>query len=73
MKASEALKIVEEAKPTNMNPIYSEIMKAAQAAKRECFYYKTISELQLKELKDNGYKVSNESDWRDGTMYRIKW
>ena len=81
MKASEARQLVKKASQdleANDHAQYDEIMGKIQAEIKktlsfEMWYYKTISKPLLKKLEDDGYMVSNHSDQREGTMYKISW
>lgn len=73
MTASEAREISKNAKLINMEFIYTEIKNAASTGKNSVFYYQSISELQMIELRENGFEVKNLTDHRDGVLYAIKW
>lgn len=81
MKASEARAMVEQSSKeleANDQSQYNDIMRNIQAEIKknlsyEMWYYKTISKPLIKRLVDDGYKVENYSDQREGTMYKISW
>lgn len=74
MKASEAKHLAETAlaSENDMADVQKVIKAAASTGKMKTFYYKNLTDLQQKTLKDDGYKVENQTD-RDGTMYLIQW
>ena len=74
MNASEANRIAKEvsSKP-DMTDIYNCVERSARSGETSTYYYGNINRHQLKKLINDGYKVTNSSDQRDGTSYTISW
>jgi len=49
------------------------INKAVGEGKESCWCYTNLHEQTLQELRKLGYKVTDNSDQRDGIMFEIKW
>ncbi|ACU61292.1 hypothetical protein [Chitinophaga pinensis] len=81
MKASEARQLVTKASQeleasdqVQYQAIMSDIEKEIKKnLAYEMWHYKTISPSLDRRLKADGYSVTNHSDQRDGTMYKISW
>lgn len=81
MKASEArqlAKMADEVTKEAENEQYAKIMDNILKAirKDECYsiwWYSQISARLMSRLENDGYKVTNVSNWKDGTMYEISW
>lgn len=49
------------------------IKQAIENGKMSCYCYKWLGVKVISELERLGYKVKNESNQRDGTMFEISW
>ena len=49
------------------------INQAIENGKMSCYCYKWLGVKVISELERLGYKVKNESNQRDGTMFEISW
>lgn len=49
------------------------IKQAIEDGRMSCYCYKWLGVKAISELERLGYKVKNESDQRDGTMFEISW
>lgn len=81
MKASEARELLEKSsKELDAQDLiqYNEIMNKIRAQIKEnlsydTWYYRSISERIKSRLLSDGYKLTDHSNQRDGTMYNISW
>lgn len=49
------------------------IKKAVNNGEMVCYYYGWLCGKSIERLEENGYRVINKSDQRDGIMFEIRW
>lgn len=49
------------------------INEAINKGQMSCYCYKYLAEQAVNKLSELGYSVQNQSDQRNGTMFKISW